>query len=103
MVTFYQFVQPAVLKLITGREQPPLLIQAEVACRLRKRPGRTEFPRGVLTIAEDGVPRVDVTGRQGSGVLRSMSLANCFMVLPQESGNLEPGDRVLVQPFAGLV
>jgi molybdopterin molybdotransferase len=46
---------------------------------------------------------VDVTGRQGSGVLRSMSLANCFMILGQDQGDVEPGDKVLVQPFAGLV
>jgi len=103
MVTFYQFVQPALVKLMTGREEPPLLVEAESSCRLRKRPGRTEFPRGILARGADGVLRVDVAGRQGSGVLRSMSLANCFFVLPQESGDLEPGDKVLVQPFAGLV
>ena len=49
MVTFYQFVQPALVKLMTGREEPPLLVEARAACRLRKRPGRTEFPRGILT------------------------------------------------------
>jgi len=103
MVTFYQFVQPALLKLKTGREEPPLLVEAEAACHLRKRPGRTEFPRGILARGEDGVLRVDVTGRQGSGVLRSMSLANCFLILEQERGDLEPGDKVLVQPFAGMV
>ena len=47
--------------------------------------------------------RVDVTGRQGSGVLCSMSLANCFLILEQERGGLEPGEKVLVQPFAGMI
>lgn len=103
MVTFYQFVQPALVKLMTGREEPPLLVAAEATCRLRKRPGRTELARGILTRGDDGILRVDVTGRQGSGVLRSMSLANCFIVLPQEQGDLEPGDQVLAQPFAGLI
>lgn len=103
MVTFYQFVQPALGKLMTGREEPPLLVEAEAACCLRKKPGRTEFPRGILMRGQDGVLRVDVTGRQGSGVLRSMSLANCFMVMGQEQGDVEPGETVLVQPFAGLV
>jgi molybdopterin molybdotransferase len=49
------------------------------------------------------VLRVDLTGRQGSGVLRSMSLANCFIVMEREQGDLEPGDQVMVQPFAGLI
>jgi molybdopterin molybdotransferase len=103
MVTFYQLVLPALVKLMAGREDPPLLIEVEATCRLRKRPGRTEFPRGMLARGEDGVLRVDVIGRQGSGVLSSMSLANCFIVLPQEQGDLQPGERVLVQPFAGLM
>lgn len=103
MVTFYQFVQPALIKLMTGREEPPLLVEAESVRRLRKKPGRTEFPRGILTRSREGGLRVDVTGRQGSGVLRSMSLANCFILLGQELGDVEPGDKVLVQPFSGLV
>ncbi len=103
MVTFYQFARPALVKLMTGREEPPLLFPAECVSRLRKRPGRTEFPRGVLGRGADGGLTVELAGRQGSGVLRSMSLADCFMVLPEEQGDLEPGDRVLVQPFAGLI
>jgi molybdopterin molybdotransferase len=103
MVTFYQLVLPALVKLMAGREDPPLLIEVEATCRLRKRLGRTEFPRGMLARGEDGVLRVDVIGRQGSGVLSSMSLANCFIVLPHEQGDLQPGERVLVQPFAGLM
>jgi molybdopterin molybdotransferase len=54
MVTFYQFVQPALVKLMTGREEEPLLVEAQAACRLRKRPGRTEYPRGILTRGGDG-------------------------------------------------
>jgi molybdopterin molybdotransferase len=103
MVTFYQLVQPALVKLMGGREKPPLLLEAQAVCRLRKRAGRTEYARGVLTRGEDGALRVDVTGRQGSGILRSMSLANCFIVLGQEQGDLEPGEKVLVQPLAGLI
>jgi len=103
MVTFYQFVQPALLKLATGREEPPFLVEAEAMCRLRKRPGRTEFLRGTLTRGADGVLQVDLAGRQGSGVLRSMSLASCFILLPEEHGDLEPGEKVLVQPFEALI
>jgi molybdopterin molybdotransferase len=103
MVTFYQLVQPALVKLMTGREQEPLLVEARCLSRLRKRPGRTEFPRGVLGRTEDGRVTVDLAGRQGSGVLRSMSLADCFIVLPAERGDVEAGETVLVQPFAGLI
>lgn len=103
MVTFYQFVQPALIKLMTGREEPPFSAIAECGSRIKKRPGRTEFPRGVLGRGADGRLTVKLTGRQGSGVLRSMSLANCFIVLSEVQGDVESGDQVLVQPFAGLI
>jgi molybdopterin molybdotransferase len=103
MVTFYQFVRPALVKLMSGREEPPLTVTAQCRSRIRKRPGRTEFPRGVLGRGPGGGLTVELTGRQGSGVLRSMSLADCFILLPEEAGDVEPGDPVLVQPFAGLI
>lgn len=102
MVTFYQFVQPALVKLMTGCEEPPLLVDAEAMCAMRKRSGRTEFLRGTLG-EKNGRLTVDLAGKQGSGILRSMSLANCFIVLPQEQGDVQPGDRVHVQPFACLI
>ena len=103
MVTFYQFVQPALRLLMTGRVEEPLLVEAVSRARLRKRPGRTEFQRGVLGRGTDRRLEVDLTGKQGSGVLRSMSLADCFIVLTHEQADVEPGESVLVQPFAGLV
>jgi molybdopterin molybdotransferase len=69
---------------------------------LRKKPGRTEFQRGVLARAPEGHWTVRVTGTQGSGVLRSMSEANCFIVLEHERGDVKPGDLVSVQLFEGL-
>jgi molybdopterin molybdotransferase len=103
MVTFYQFVQPALTRLAGGPARLPLLVQATCRSRLRKKPGRTEFQRGVLEHSGDGRLSVEPTGKQGSGILRSMSLANCFIVLPHEAGPVEPGDTVLVQPFEGLI
>jgi molybdopterin molybdotransferase len=103
MVTFYQLVQPA-LRLLQGITAPdaPALLTATLASRLKKKPGRREFQRGVLELGSDGGYRVEAAGRQGSGILRSMAQANCFIVLPEDCGDVEAGVGVLVQPFAGL-
>jgi molybdopterin molybdotransferase len=103
MVTFYQFVREALL-VLGGRagDCAPLLLEATAAEPLRKVAGRTEFQRGVL-LREDGVLKVTTTGQQGSGVLRSMSEANCFIVLEHARGKVQAGERVQVQPFEGLV
>jgi molybdopterin molybdotransferase len=78
-------------------------VRASCQTRLRKRPGRLEFQRAVLAREPDGRYTVRSTGHQGAGVLRSMCEANCFIVLPLEQGDVEPGAEVDVQPFAGLV
>lgn len=104
MVTFYQFVQPALLRLMGQRpvEATPLL-RAVSRSRLRKKPGRVEYYRAVLSREPDGTPVVHHTGKTGSGLLHTMSDANCFIVLPDESGSVEPGAEVDVQPFFALV
>ena len=102
MVTFYQFVRDALLHL-SGRNDDyaiPLLT-AISAQPLRKVPGRTEYQRGVL-FKENDVWKVRITGQQGSGVLRSMSEANCFIVLEHGRGKVEAGEPVSVQLFEGL-
>ena len=104
MVTFYHVVRPA-LRALMGIEEPdaPVLLRATCATRLRKKPGRQEFQRGLYERDASGRYHVRSTGHQGAGVLRSMSEANCFIVLPLEQGDVEPGTEVDVQPFAGLV
>jgi molybdopterin molybdotransferase len=103
MVTFYQFVREALL-VLGGRagDCAPLLLEAQAAEPLRKVAGRTEYQRGVLS-REDGALKVRITGQQGSGVLRSMSQANCFIVLEHSRGRVQAGESVQVQPFEGLV
>lgn len=103
MVTFYQFVQPALRFLTGAREIAPVTFKAICKSRLKKRPGRVEFQRGILEHDEAGQVIVHKTGAQGSGILRSMTQANCFIILPVESGSIEPGTLVDVQPFFGLV
>ena len=104
MATFYQLVRPALLRL-RGIETPgpDVMVRAVCRSRLRKKPGRREFQRGVLSRDADGVYLVESTGHQGAGVLRSMAEANCFIVLPLEGGTVNPGDEVDVQPFSALV
>ena len=65
-------------------------------------PMGTEFQRGILTRDSGGQWSVQVTGEQGSGILRSMSEANCFIVLEHERGSVAAGERVRVQLFEGL-
>jgi molybdopterin molybdotransferase len=104
MVTFYQFVRDALL-ILQGRREVPVVpaFPARLSSAVRKAPGRTEFQRGILTRESDGSYSVRPTGDQGSGILSSMSRANCFIVLPTDCGNVEPGAVVQVQPLEGLI
>lgn len=103
MVTFYQFVRDAMLVLM-GQPTPAEIPLLSAICTdaIRKLPGRTEFQRGILSL-QDGNWTVRPTGNQGSGILRSMSEANCFIVLSNACGNVEPGSSVQVQVLEGLV
>ena len=104
MVTFYQFVRDALLKL-AGCDPVPSAPTFKVPCTspLKKAPGRTEFQRGILTQDAAGNWSVRVTGEQGSGILRSMSEANCFIILPTDQGNVAPGALVEVQVMEGMI
>jgi molybdopterin molybdotransferase len=103
MVTFYQFVRDALLHLAGRTDDYTIpLLKVPAAEPLRKVPGRTEYQRGVL-FREDGEWKVRTTGQQGSGVLRSMSEANCFIVLEHARGKVDAGELVQVQLFDGLV
>jgi molybdopterin molybdotransferase len=103
MVTFYGFVRDALLAL-AGRSDDCILplLRVPSATALRKKPGRTEFQRGILECGANGEWTVRITGSQGSGVLRSMSEANCFIVLEHDRGDVAAGDPVSVQLFEGL-
>lgn len=103
MVTFYQFVQPALRALSgAGYRRTPTL-RARAAVDFPKKPGRTEFQRARLVSADDGATVVEHVGPQGSGRLSSMSRADCFVVLPADSEGVAAGEWVDVQLFEGLV
>ena len=103
MITFYQFVRDALLHM-SGRSDDYALPLLRVAAAepLRKVPGRTEFQRAVLARGASGEYSVRVTGGQGSGVLRSMSEANCLIVLEHGRGSVAAGEMVSVQLMEGL-
>jgi molybdopterin molybdotransferase len=102
MVSFYFFAREALLRMM-GADAPLPLLRARSAASIRKKPGRTEYQRGILARGEDGQPEVRITGSQGSGILRSMSEANCMVVLHDEQGNVAAGDMVDVLVFEGLM
>jgi molybdopterin molybdotransferase len=101
MVTFYAFVREALLHLAGRSDEAMPMLQAAAAENMRKVPGRTEYQRGIL-FQDDGVWKARTTGQQGSGVLRSMSEANCFIILEHERGAVKAGEPVGVQLFEGL-
>jgi molybdopterin molybdotransferase len=104
MVTFYQFVRDALLVLQGQREIMPLpMFKVPLATPIRKAPGRTEFQRGILAGDAATGYTVRVTGEQGSGILSSMSRANCFIVLPADTGNVAAGELVDVQWLEGMI
>ena len=102
MVTFYHFVRGALLHMM-GRSDTDLpLLRAKSETALRKKPGRTEYQRGILEF-KNGEWSVRLTGAQGSGILHSMTEANCFVVLGHEQGSVKAGDYVEVMLMDGLV
>ncbi len=102
MATFYQLVQPALRRLMGLPKTSGILFKVPCASHLRKAPGRMEFQRGILERDGAGQLIVRSTGEQGSGILSSMSEANCFIVLPMEAGAVEAGTSVDVQIFEGI-
>jgi len=103
MITFLQFVQPAIKYMLGMSNIEPLCIPAICRSHLRKSQGRVEYQRGIAQLDDTGRFVVDSTGKQGAGRLSSMSAANCLIVIDEEVAAVAPGDIVLVQPFRGLL
>jgi molybdopterin molybdotransferase len=103
MVTFYAFVREALLAMGGATPEALPMLRAASLAPIRKRPGRTEYQRGIVRRADDGRWQVALTGAQGSGILRSMSQANGLVVLHHDQGDVAAGEAVDVLPFDGLV
>ncbi len=102
MVSFYFFVREALLRMMGATPEPLMLLQARSLVAMRKKPGRTEYQRGIVSTDATGARSVRITGSQGAGILRSMSEANCIVVLGHEQGNVDAGEAVDVLLFDGL-
>ena len=103
MVTFLAFVRPALLQMMGSTAAAPPLLKANSMELLRKKPGRTEYQRGIVSTGVDGTLQVQTTGNQGSGVLSSMVQANGLIVLHHDQGDVASGDCVDVMMFDGVV
>lgn len=103
MVTFLTLVRPALLQMMGALPQQPPLLQAHSLDALRKKPGRTEYQRGIVSTGPDGRLQVRITGNQGSGVLSSMVQANGLIVLHHDQANVAAGELVDVLMFEGVI
>ena len=102
MVTFYQFVREALICLMGSRAKPLPMFKVECTEAIKKATGRTEFQRGIL-FEDVGIWKVKPLPNQGSGVLSSMSAANCFIVLDDTVGHCDAGKMVSVQLLEGII
>ncbi|GIU06209.1 molybdopterin molybdotransferase MoeA [Shewanella glacialipiscicola] len=103
MVTFYKLVWPILQKMQGLTPVAPLMLNATLSTPIRKSPGRVEYQRGILSRNAQGELEVAITGSQGSGMLTSMSLANCFVLLEQFQGDTAVGTQVTVEPFNSVL
>ncbi|MCF8208445.1 MAG: molybdopterin molybdotransferase MoeA [Rhodoferax sp.] len=103
MVTFLAFVRPALLQMMGANPPEEPLLMAHSQESIRKKPGRTEYQRGLVWTAADGSLQCRTTGNQGSGVLSSMVRANALILLQHDQANVAPGDLVTVWPLHHLV
>jgi molybdopterin molybdotransferase len=94
MVTFLAFVKPALLQMMGCTALPHPLARARTREVLRKKPGRTEYQRGIVSRNNEGELEVITTGNQGSGVLSSMVQANALIVLQHTQSTAQIGDWV---------
>jgi len=99
MVTFSLFVTHAIRTLAGAPFSEAPLLKVRSLQDMRKKPGRSEYLRGIVSRDKDNEWQVEKTGMQGSGILSSMSRANCFIVLPAENDGVKKGDVVDILLF----
>ncbi|HPC04646.1 MAG TPA: molybdopterin molybdotransferase MoeA [Syntrophales bacterium] len=96
MISFEQFVRPSIRKMTGHTNLFRRTLQAALEEGVDKVAGLRFFLRGVVR-KMDGKYVVSMTGEQGSGILKSMVLANGIIVLPEEGTKVPRGTAVTVQ------
>ncbi len=97
VVTFLQFVLPGLQKLM-GMNLPSkrLVLRARLEVDIHKKDQKRHFSRGILG-NEAGQLVVTTTGSQSSGILTSLTKANCLIIIPEETQDLKAGENVEVE------
>jgi molybdopterin molybdotransferase len=103
LVTAHQLAVPALLKLQNAQPKNLPLLKVKTSTQLNKRPGRMDFQRAILSTNDQGEMFVTSTGSQGSGILTSMSTANCYIILPADQGSVPANEIVNVQLFDDVI
>jgi len=103
MVTFLALVRPVVLRLSGQTPKEPDAMWAKSVMDIRKKPGRTEYQRGLTHLSEHGQLCVGLTGNQGSGILSSMVQGDCLIVLEHDQGDVKAGDLIKIWPLKSLI
>ncbi len=102
-VTFHQLALPALVSMSGAQVQPNKRMPAVLTDKVKKRPGRMDFQRGIVSISDKGQLEVKPLAAQGSGILSSISKANCYIVLGQENAGHSAGETVNVEPFDHII
>ncbi len=103
MATYYQLGLPAIQHLSGNQNYTQVIAKARVTEPFYKRPGRLDFQRAIFSYDNNGELIIKGVGMQASHILSGMSLANCFAIIPAESGTVYPGEVIEIQPFEGLI
>ena len=96
IVTFQYIVSPALKHLLGATETKTIKLAAICTSTLKKAPGRQEYQRGILTQDAAGNFFVASSGKQGSNIMKSLSEANCYIVLPVACEGIQAGERVMI-------
>jgi molybdopterin molybdotransferase len=103
MATFYFLARDAIYELMGTKPHTQNLLKVASTHAIRKKPGRTEYQRAILSTDTSGTQHVTLTGAQGSGILSSMSEANCMVVLDHNQSDVAAGELVSVLAFDGFI
>ena len=90
-----------VIKKMQGQVQPheQFFVNASITTPLKRRAGRRDFQRATMVRNNQGEWEVTPFRSQSSGVMTSITSANCLMVVHEDISELKVGDTVPVIPL----